>query len=509
MSEVKVNKITPRTDCGTTQLGDSGDTVTVTGDLRSNSLKAADGGVIISQSGTTITVGASGDTVSLASGASQSGFGRAGSVDWQTSIKTGDFTAVSGEGYFVNTTGGAITVTLPSSPSAGAIVAVKDYANTSDTNTITIGRNGSNIDGTASNAVITNEGGSIVLVYADATKGWLVVEAAQKSDISFPSFIAATGGTVTTVCTNFKVHTFTGPGTFCVSNAGNAFGSNTVDYLVVAGGGGAGGDVGGAGGAGGLRFSNSTFTNSGPSSPRNGASALPVTATGYPVAVGGGGAAGGPGNGTPPGTKGTDSTFTGTSTITSTGGGQGGGGASPEAGQPGGSGGGGRSNSCAPNPGSGNTPPVTPSQGMNGGSVGGSPGKGGGGGGGFMVVGTTGSGPGPGNGGPGGSGGGFPAAAFGPANGQANTATGPAAPGTPDGFKYFAGGGHGGSITGCLGPTPACNGALGGGGVVKAFPNPGGAGLTNTGGGGSGGTGNDTGGGAGGSGIVVIRYRFQ
>ena len=48
MSEIKVNKITPRTDCGTTQLGDSGDTVTVTGDLRSDSLKAADGGVIIS-----------------------------------------------------------------------------------------------------------------------------------------------------------------------------------------------------------------------------------------------------------------------------------------------------------------------------------------------------------------------------------------------------------------------------------------------------------------------------
>ena len=78
------------------QLGDSGDTVTVTSDLRSNSLKAGDGGVIISQSGATITVGASGDTVSLG-GASQSGFGRAGSVDWQTSIKTGDFTAVSGD----------------------------------------------------------------------------------------------------------------------------------------------------------------------------------------------------------------------------------------------------------------------------------------------------------------------------------------------------------------------------------------------------------------------------
>ena len=29
MSEVKVNKITPRTDCGTVQLGDSGDTITI------------------------------------------------------------------------------------------------------------------------------------------------------------------------------------------------------------------------------------------------------------------------------------------------------------------------------------------------------------------------------------------------------------------------------------------------------------------------------------------------
>ena len=59
----------------------------------------------------------------------------------------------------------------------------------------------------------------------------------QSSQVS--KFIAATGGTVTT-CGNFKIHTFTGPGTFCVSCAGNAAGSNTVDYLVVAGGGGAG-----------------------------------------------------------------------------------------------------------------------------------------------------------------------------------------------------------------------------------------------------------------------------
>ena len=72
MSEVKVNKISPRTNCGTVTVGDSGDSVsvsagvpvTVNGDLKSNALKATDGGSIISQSGTNITIGASGDTVS-------------------------------------------------------------------------------------------------------------------------------------------------------------------------------------------------------------------------------------------------------------------------------------------------------------------------------------------------------------------------------------------------------------------------------------------------------------
>ena len=466
---------------------------------------------IVNKCGTTITLGASGDTISLASGASQTGFGRTGTVDWDTTAKTAGFTAVSGNGYFVDTSSGGLTVTLPASPSAGDIVAVKDYANTADTNNITIGRNSSNVDGTAADPIIANEGGSIILVYADATKGWLVVEAAQKSDISFPEFVAATGGTIT--CSgDYRIHTFTSPGTFTVSDAGNASGSNTIDYLVVAGGGGAGGDAGGGGGGGGVRFTNSTFTNSGPSSPRNGGTALPVTATGYPVTVGGGGAGVPAGNGTPSGTKGSDSIFAGTTTITSTGGGLGAGavGTSPVGvGQPGGSGGGGRAGICAPNNGSGNTPPTSPSQGMDGGSTGGAPQRGGGGGGGFIVVGSTGNGPGPGFGGPGGSGGGFPAAAFGPANGQANTATGPVAPGTPDGFKYFAGGGHGGTTTGCLGPTPAGNGSLGGGGVVNAYPNPGGAGVTNTGGGGSAGSANDAGGGAGGSGIVVIRYKFQ
>ena len=79
------------------------------------------------QSGSTLTLGGSGDTVQLGTGASQSGFGRTGTVDWQTgSIKTATFTAANGEGYFANTTGGAFNMNLPAGV-AGAIVSFKDY----------------------------------------------------------------------------------------------------------------------------------------------------------------------------------------------------------------------------------------------------------------------------------------------------------------------------------------------------------------------------------------------
>ncbi|BCV02659.1 MAG: hypothetical protein CM15mV55_860 [uncultured marine virus] len=51
-----------------------------------------------------------------------------------------------------------------------------------DTNNITIARNGSNIQGSASNLVITNDGVTLTLVYADSTKGWIVVAAGDESD---------------------------------------------------------------------------------------------------------------------------------------------------------------------------------------------------------------------------------------------------------------------------------------------------------------------------------------
>jgi hypothetical protein len=407
-------------------------------------------------------------------------FNNIGAVTWDTTAKTAGFTAVSGNGYFVNTTSGAITVTLPSSPSAGDIVGIKDYANTADTNNITIGRNGSNIQGSANDFVITTEGRSVVLVYVDGTQGWKVTSSSQANDIITPTFITATGGTIT-CCGDYKIHTFTGPGTFTVTCAGNPAGSDTVDYIVVAGGGGGGGapnapdHVSGGGGAGGLRTNFCTP-----------ASALTVTATSFPITVGGGGTGGGPGGSR--GTNGANSIF---STITSAGGGTGGAGPpGADEGEPGGSGGGGASATppATANFGTGNTPPVSPPQGNNGG-------RGfdaaptaltGGGGGGASAAGTDGN-P-PTSGGPGGNG-----TDFSPFVGN----IGPTC-------SVFAGGGGGARRTGTQG-----TGGTGGGGPANTGSN-GDAGTTNTGGGGGGTAApGANSGGAGGSGIVIIRYKYQ
>lgn len=443
------------------------------------------------ESGSTLTLGKSGDTVTLASGASQSGFGRTGTVNWDTTVKTAAFTAVSGNGYFVNTTSGAITVTLPASPSAGDIVAVKDYANTADTNNITIGRNGSNIDGAANDVAVGNEGGSVTLIYVDATKGWLVTDAAQKSDIVVPDYIAATGGTITT-CGNFKIHTFTSPGTFTVTNLGNTAGSETVDYMVVAGGGGgAVSCAAGGGGAGGFRESSGAASGCYTASPLGACvSALPVSVTGYPITVGGGGAAA---PGSPRQQQGSDGSNSVFSTITATGGG--GGGGAPctgcqEDGRPGGSGGGGSHSGGTG--GSGNTPPVAPPQGNNGRNFTtpiANDDAGGGGGGATSAADTENEG-----------GTGATTSISGSATAYAGGGGG-AARGQP--ACYSTAGGTGGGGRGGYGPRPAP--------VPQAS---GVAGTTNTGGGGGGATRYDFpavygNGAAGGSGIVIIRYRFQ
>jgi hypothetical protein len=164
--------------------------------IKVDNLQNQCGANIISESSNVITIGASGDTVTLAAGASQSGFGRSGSVNWDTTAKTTGFTAVSGNGYFCNTTSAAFTVTLPAGPSAGDIVAIADYNGTALTNNITVGRNSSNINGDAANLIISKNYSAISFVYVDATAGWRSVDTSNVADVQNP-FIVATGGTVT------------------------------------------------------------------------------------------------------------------------------------------------------------------------------------------------------------------------------------------------------------------------------------------------------------------------
>ena len=447
MSEIKVNKISPRTNCGTVTLGDSGDTFT-------------------------IPVGAT-----ITNNGTAAGFGATGAASWDTTVKTGDFTAVAGEGYFVNTTSGEIDVTLPAG-SAGAVVAVKDYAKTWNSNNCILISNGSEkIGGSTNNAVLSTEGLAVTLIYIDSTQGWLVTDDGLQSVASTNPFIEATGGTVT-CCGNDKIHTFTGPGTFTVSKIATASANNLVSYVVVAGGGGGGGDVahGGGGGAGGFRETKSPATPY-TASPLDGYSTpgnrITVTETDFPITVGGGGARAASGG---------NSAF---STITSTGGGAG---ANPTpTGGTGGSGGG------ALPPGTsgaaGNTPPVTPPQGNPGGDGNyQAPHYGAGGGGGASAAG------GPGTTGAGGAGG----------NGVASSITG---------SPVTRGGGGGGSSYQGGGPNPGGTGGGGAGTIGGPAPNAanGVAGTANTGGGGGGGERcvPCTGGKPGGSGIVIIRYKFQ
>ena len=101
----------------------------------------------------------------------------AGGISWQ-SVETGStMTAVAGNGYPINTTSNACTITLPASASAGDTIVFADYARTWGTNSITIDSNGLNYQGDADTFTVeyTTDGQSVQIVYADSTKGWIPI----------------------------------------------------------------------------------------------------------------------------------------------------------------------------------------------------------------------------------------------------------------------------------------------------------------------------------------------
>ena len=448
---------------------------TITNDRLAGSIanaKLANSAITIN--GTAIALGASGEIVA--------------GTDWQAvTVADGStqLTAEAGKGYFLDTNTGVIEVFLPASPSRGDTVVLIDYAGTFATNNVIVNTGTNNLDSTTTRQYkLTTNDTVAEFVFVDSAKGYItkISQAAGTTpsgvftDGTYDTdaeYIAATGGTVSTVDTNFKVHVFTGDGCFVVSNAGNAQGSNKIDYLVVAGGGGSGYSQGGGGGGGGYRESAGTDSGSYTRSPLGACvAAITAAAQTYPISVGGGGS-GGPSANTN-GTAGSNSVF---STITSAGGGYGGySNPGNSAGGPGGSGGGGGGNG-GNSGGNGNTPPVSPPQGNNGGIGWSGQGRGGGGGGA-----TAAGNPSQSTGGPAGA-------------GATSCITG-----SPVGRAGGGGGGSGASPGGSATDGGAAGKGTGGGSGT--------AGTANTGGGGGGGA-YPNAGAAGGKGIVVLRYKFQ
>jgi len=246
-------------------------------------------------------------------------------IDWQSAIKTSSFTAVASQGYFLNTTSSAITVTLPSSPSLGDEIELIDYTRKFATNNLTIAINGKKFQSGTVNPIFDEDGKNVKIVYSDANEGWIPVRDAVVADESVITY--------------------------------------TVTYVSVAGGGGGGKGKAAGGGAGGMLTS--SFV-------------IGVGAT-LTAVVGAGGAASS--GGSVIGGNGVNSSITGTgmTTVTSIGGGGGGSDQNAvAAGADGGSGGGG-SGGTAGNVGGGSG---TSGQGNDGGDglAGGAAGGGGGGG---------------------------------------------------------------------------------------------------------------------------------
>lgn len=145
MSQLEVDKVIPQSGTAL-QIGEASDTITIPANA---------------------TLNASSATVQLPSGV--------GGTSWQAE-KTSSFNAVAGEGYFINTTGGAITATLPGSATLGDEIRFIDSSATADTHNITIGRNSHKIQGATSDMTVSTERAAFGLVYSGATQGWLLME---------------------------------------------------------------------------------------------------------------------------------------------------------------------------------------------------------------------------------------------------------------------------------------------------------------------------------------------
>ena len=89
----------------------------------------------------------------------------------------GTYTTVNGDQVLVDTSGSgisaAVTINLPASPAVGNEVTFIDSGNNLASNNLTVGRNGSNINGTGSDLVVSTNASAFTLVYVNSARGWV------------------------------------------------------------------------------------------------------------------------------------------------------------------------------------------------------------------------------------------------------------------------------------------------------------------------------------------------
>mgnify|MGYP003125091298 CR=1 FL=1 len=242
--------------------------------IKVNTVQDTDGNNIINENANTITIGKSGDTVQVASGASLVGAG----IEWQSSIVTAaTLTASSNEGYWIDTTSNACTITLPASPAVGDQIIFTDYARKWGTNAVTINPNSKNFQGFQTpQPVYDTNGESVDIVYSGTTKGWIpnndgsvVFETSQSYDVEY--LVVAGGGSGGT-----GDGAGAGAGGYLTNVGGTAIGVTPGEVYTI---------VVGAGGAG-VPGSPKTRGNPGVNSTLSGSGITTITA----IAGGGGGA---------------------------------------------------------------------------------------------------------------------------------------------------------------------------------------------------------------------------
>ena len=95
--------------------------------------------------------------------------------------KTTNYTAVTGDNIIADTSAGSFTITLPSSPSIGFNIRIVDGANW-NTNNLIIARNGSTIEGSASDLTVNTGTIMLHLVYDGTT--WQVYPSSSAAGTS-------------------------------------------------------------------------------------------------------------------------------------------------------------------------------------------------------------------------------------------------------------------------------------------------------------------------------------